>query len=67
MLFAYEPGQPVLRDISLIIAHRLATVRHCDRILVLKDGVIAQDGTYDELLSQPGTFQQLVQGQALRH
>jgi ABC-type multidrug transport system fused ATPase/permease subunit len=52
---------------SLIIAHRLATVKHCDRILVLKDGLIVQDGTYDELLSQPGTFQQLVQGQALRH
>jgi ABC-type multidrug transport system fused ATPase/permease subunit len=34
---------------------------------VLKDGLIVQDGTYDELLSQPGTFQQLVQGQALRH
>jgi len=51
---------------SLVIAHRLATVKNCDRILVLKDGIIAQDGTYDELLNQPGTFRELVQGQALR-
>jgi ABC-type multidrug transport system fused ATPase/permease subunit len=51
---------------SLVIAHRLATVKNCDRILVLKDGLIAQDGTYDELLNQPGTFRELVQGQALR-
>jgi ABC-type multidrug transport system fused ATPase/permease subunit len=51
---------------ALIIAHRLATVKNCDRILVTDGGKIAQDGTYDELLTQPGIFQNLVQGQVLR-
>ena len=51
---------------AIIIAHRLATVRNCDRILVAAGGKIAQDGTYDQLLLQPGLFHDLVQGQVLR-
>lgn len=51
---------------SLVIAHRLATVRNCDRILVCDGGRIAQDGTYDQLLARPGLFRDLVQGQVLR-
>ena len=52
---------------ALVIAHRLATVKNCDRILVLNDGRIVQDGTYAQLLEEPGLFQQLVHGQAIRH
>ncbi len=51
---------------ALIIAHRLATVRTCDRILVCDAGRIAQDGTYDELVERPGLFRDLVRGQGLR-
>jgi ABC-type multidrug transport system fused ATPase/permease subunit len=51
---------------ALIIAHRLATVKNCDRILVASGGIISQDGSYDELLDQPGLFRDLVQGQVLR-
>ncbi len=51
---------------ALIIAHRLATVRTCDRILVCDAGRIAQDGTYDDLVDQPGLFRDLVRGQGLR-
>jgi ATP-binding cassette subfamily B protein/subfamily B ATP-binding cassette protein MsbA len=51
---------------SLIIAHRLATVRSSDRILVLDKGRLAQDGTYDELIAKPGIFADLVAGQKLR-
>jgi ABC-type multidrug transport system fused ATPase/permease subunit len=51
---------------TLIIAHRLATVRNCDRILVLANGRVEQDGTYEQLVNAPGLFQQLVQGQELR-
>jgi ABC-type multidrug transport system fused ATPase/permease subunit len=51
---------------ALIIAHRLATVKNCDRILVINDGRITQDGNYDELVSQPGLFRDLVQGQVLK-
>jgi ABC-type multidrug transport system fused ATPase/permease subunit len=51
---------------TIIIAHRLATVRQCQRILVIRDGVIAQDGSYEELLRCAGLFQNLVQGQQLQ-
>jgi ABC-type multidrug transport system fused ATPase/permease subunit len=50
---------------AIFIAHRLATVRNCDRILVLDDGRVVQDGTYDEL-SRDGLFGELVRGQRLR-
>jgi ABC-type multidrug transport system fused ATPase/permease subunit len=51
---------------ALIIAHRLATVKNCDRILVMENGAIAQDGTYAELTQKPGLFADLVAGQQLR-
>ena len=51
---------------ALIIAHRLATVKNCDRILVIDDGQIIQDGKYDELVGQSGLFRDLVQGQVLK-
>lgn len=35
---------------SLIIAHRLSTVRQCDKIIVLKYGSIVEEGSHDELL-----------------
>jgi ATP-binding cassette subfamily B protein/subfamily B ATP-binding cassette protein MsbA len=41
---------------TLIIAHRLSTVRRVDRILVLRDGTIAEDGTFAELLRRGGLF-----------
>jgi ABC-type multidrug transport system fused ATPase/permease subunit len=50
----------------IFIAHRLATVKHCDRILVIADGRVTQDGSYRELVAQPGLFQDLVHGQSLR-
>jgi len=34
----------------VVIAHRLSTLRHCDRILRLTDGRISMDGTYDDVL-----------------
>jgi ATP-binding cassette subfamily B protein/subfamily B ATP-binding cassette protein MsbA len=41
---------------TFIIAHRLSTVRSADLILVLRDGVIAEAGSYDELLRRDGVF-----------
>ncbi len=41
---------------SLIIAHRLSTVVNCDRILVIRDGVIAEDGSHEELIRQNGIY-----------
>jgi ATP-binding cassette, subfamily B, bacterial len=39
-----------------IIAHRLATVRKCDRILVMEKGEIVESGTHEALLSQQGRY-----------
>jgi ABC-type multidrug transport system fused ATPase/permease subunit len=44
---------------SIIIAHRLSTVRRADQILVVEHGRIVQRGTYDELLATPGVFRRL--------
>ncbi|MEU8385394.1 ABC transporter ATP-binding protein [Streptosporangium sp. NPDC048865] len=40
----------------LVIAHRLSTIRRADRILVLDEGGIAEDGPFDELLRRDGPF-----------
>lgn len=44
---------------SFVIAHRLSTIRNADLILVLRDGDIVEQGTYDELLQQGGFFAEL--------
>ena len=44
---------------SIIIAHRLATVRHADRIVVLQDGEITETGTHEELLDHRGLYYRL--------
>jgi len=44
------------RRTNFIIAHRLSTVRRCDRIIVLKDGTIAEQGTFAELVRRDGIF-----------
>lgn len=48
---------------TFIIAHRLATVRQADLILVLKDGRVVERGTFDELAGQGGLFADLVRTQ----
>ena len=48
-----------------IIAHRLSTVRHADRIIVLDQGKIIAEGPHDVLVEQAGLYQHLVQAQAL--
>ncbi|MBK1884328.1 ATP-binding cassette domain-containing protein [Luteolibacter pohnpeiensis] len=48
---------------SLVIAHRLSTVRDADRILVFSQGEIVESGTHDELLTQNGTYRLLVETQ----
>ncbi|RYD20686.1 MAG: ATP-binding cassette domain-containing protein [Verrucomicrobiaceae bacterium] len=48
---------------SLVIAHRLSTVRHADKILVFSHGKIVESGTHEELLEKNGTYKLLVETQ----
>ena len=53
---------------TLVIAHRLSTVRHADRIVVMDQGCIVEDGTHEQLLHQAGVYADLWRVQAgLRH
>lgn len=49
---------------SVFISHRLASTRFCDRILLLKDGGIAEEGTHEELLRLGGTYAELFEIQS---
>ena len=44
---------------TLVIAHRLSTVRHADKIVVMDQGQVVEEGTHDELLARGGTFARL--------
>ncbi len=48
---------------TLVIAHRLSTVKQADRVLVLDDGRVVQEGTHEELLAADGLYRQLVRRQ----
>lgn len=54
-------GEPMT---VMIVAHRLSTVRSADRIFVLKDGSVVEEGNHDELLqNESGVYASLIQRQ----
>jgi len=62
--------QQALRELaqhrtSLVIAHRLSTVRHADRILVLEEGRVVEEGNWNQLMQSKNKFYDMVQRQAL--
>jgi ABC-type multidrug transport system fused ATPase/permease subunit len=55
-----EGLETVMRDrTSIVIAHRLSTVRHADRIIVIEQGRIIESGAHDELLGRGGHYAEL--------
>jgi len=47
---------------TLVVTHKLQMMRMCDRILVVHDGAIAEEGTYQSLMGKRGIFAQLASG-----
>ena len=54
-----------LKCTRIVVAHRLSTIRHCDRIIVLDKGKIVEEGTYEALIEKNGFFAELVARQRL--
>lgn len=50
---------------SLIISHRISTIKHADRIIVLEDGAVCESGTHATLIEQGGTYARLHRKQLL--
>ena len=44
---------------TIVIAHRLSTVRRCDRIILIDHGRIKEEGTHEELISRQGVYYEL--------
>ena len=49
----------------VLIAHRLSTIRNADRVLVLDQGRVLEEGTHDELMGARGLYARFVQTQSL--
>jgi ABC-type multidrug transport system fused ATPase/permease subunit len=56
----------LMRDrTTIIVAHRLSTVRHADRIVVIEGARIVEQGRHDELMARRGTYHRLVEHQLI--
>ncbi|KAJ2504012.1 hypothetical protein IWW47_002726, partial [Coemansia sp. RSA 2052] len=51
---------------TISIAHRLSTIRNCDQIYVVREGVVSESGTHDELVMSGGEYAAMVRAQELR-
>ena len=61
----YETYNDVMKDCTAVfISHRLASTRFCDRIILVEDGKIIEEGTHTELLAKQGRYYELYETQA---
>ena len=59
----FENMKPILKNkTSISIAHRLATIEDSDKIIVMREGRIIEDGTYQELMEKREHFYRLAKG-----
>ena len=47
----------------IVVAHRLSTIRNCDRIVVIREGEIVEEGNHATLLEKEGIYKNLVEKQ----
>ena len=52
-----------MKATRIVIAHRLSTIREADRIVVIDDGRVAEQGSFEELMEMNGMFAQLAKRQ----
>ena len=63
-LLVQQAMRELMRDKTcFVVAHRLSTVRHADRILVVRDGDIVESGVHEELMAKKGFYWELYQAQ----
>lgn len=58
-------GKVMRQKTSVLIAHRISTIKNADKIIVLQDGKIIEQGTHSELLKLQGTYEEMYQNQLL--
>ena len=63
MLFRSAMRKLMENKTCFVIAHRLSTIQNADRILVVKDGTIMEQGTHRELLDRKGVYCELYEAQ----
>ena len=61
----YRKFAEISRDVTaIIVTHRIGSARIADRIIVMDEGVIAEEGTHEELLQRGGRYAEMVRAQA---